>query len=410
MDRLARSITAATLLFLLSLLAACGGSGSASAPASGTAPLTGVTRIVFIAAEDVDWDYGNNTGTNQLTGLSFADDPDAPTFTENVTFSNISSAVTADPAAIANLRIGSTYRKTLYFEYTDNTFTTRKPVPAEWQHLGALGPVIRAEVGDTIMVVFKNMTNSGHNYTMHPHGVFYDKSSEGAPYVSGDPAAFTDGNSVAPGATFTYTWEVPERAGPGSADGTSVMWMYHSHVNEPQDENTGLIGPMIIYKKGNLLADGKVVGIDREFVVLFKVYDENDSFHLENNVSAFTGAPDPAAAALLESDAFIESNLMHTMNGYIYGNLPLETLTMKKGENVRWYLMAMGTEVDLHTPHWHGNTLLTMGQTRTDVLDLLPAQMVMADMVPDNIGTWLFHCHVNDHIKAGMIARYRVDP
>lgn len=31
-----------------------------------------------------------------------------------------------------------------------------------------------------------------------------------------------------------------------------------------------------------------------------------------------------------------------------------------------------------------------------------------ADMVPDNVGTWLFHCHVNDHIKAGMIMRYLV--
>jgi hypothetical protein len=24
------------------------------------------------------------------------------------------------------------------------------------------------------------------------------------------------------------------------------------------------------------------------------------------------------------------------------------------------------------------------------------------------VGTWLFHCHVNDHISAGMITRYRV--
>jgi manganese oxidase len=29
-------------------------------------------------------------------------------------------------------------------------------------------------------------------------------------------------------------------------------------------------------------------------------------------------------------------------------------------------------------------------------------------MVPDNPGVGLFHCHLNDHIKAGMLARYRV--
>jgi hephaestin len=80
---------------------------------------------------------------------------------------------------------------------------------------------------------------------------------------------------------------------------------------------------------------------------------------------------------------------------------------MRRGERVRWYLMGMGTEVDLHTPHWHGNTVLAMGM-RTDVVALLPATMVVADMVPDDPGTWLYHCHVGDHISAGMLARYVV--
>jgi hephaestin len=74
---------------------------------------------------------------------------------------------------------------------------------------------------------------------------------------------------------------------------------------------------------------------------------------------------------------------------------------------VRWYVIGMGTEVDLHTPHWHGNTVLINGM-RTDVAELLPMSMIVADMVPDDIGTWLYHCHVNDHITAGMQALYRV--
>jgi hephaestin len=68
--------------------------------------------------------------------------------------------------------------------------------------------------------------------------------------------------------------------------------------------------------------------------------------------------------------------------------------------------MGMGNEVDLHTPHWHGNTVLAMGM-RTDVVSLLPAAMVVADMEPDDPGTWLFHCHVTDHINAGMQSKYR---
>jgi FtsP/CotA-like multicopper oxidase with cupredoxin domain len=400
------------VLLLLALLTGCGGSSSSTTPAPG------VTRTYFIAAEDVVWDFAP-TGVNQIEGTPFAnytgalaaENPSVPTMTRRIAFDNVSSATdpvnfTADPLAV---QVGTRYKKTLYFEYTDATFTTKKAVPAEWKHLGSLGPAIRAEVGDTIKVVFMNRTNSGRSFTMHPHGVFYDKSSEGAPYVSGDPNAFTAGNSVAPGTKFTYTWEVPERAGPGPADGSSVMWMYHSHVNEPQDENTGLVGPMIVYMKGAMKPVG-ATDIDREFAVMFKVFDETDSFHFNDNLLDFTKLNQAQIDALLGDPGFTsEPHLKHTMNGYIYGNLPLDAMTMKKGEKVRWYLMSMGTEVDLHTPHWHGNTVLSMGM-RTDVVDILPAQMMTVDMVPDNIGTWLFHCHVNDHIKAGMMARYKVDP
>ena len=41
-------------------------------------------------------------------------------------------------------------------------------------------------------------------------------------------------------------------------------------------------------------------------------------------------------------------------------------------------------------------------------MSLLPATTIVADMVPDDPGIWMFHCHVNDHISAGMTARYEV--
>ncbi len=130
--------------------------------------------------------------------------------------------------------------------------------------------------------------------------------------------------------------------------------------------------------------------------------NENNSPFIKANVRRFARAPRPKD---LDDDDFIESNLMHSINGYVFGNEPL--ITMHKGERVRWYVMSMGTEVDLHTPHWHGNTVTVNGM-RMDVVSLLPASMVVADMVPDNAGTWLFHCHVNDHITAGMLTRYQV--
>jgi len=97
--------------------------------------------------------------------------------------------------------------------------------------------------------------------------------------------------------------------------------------------------------------------------------------------------------------------MFHSINGYIFGNLP--GLIMKQGERVRWYLLGMGDEKDMHTPHWHGNTV-TYRHRHTDVIELLPASMTSADMLADNPGNWMFHCHVSDHMEAGMMASYTI--
>jgi manganese oxidase len=356
---------------------------------NGRPPGPGKTRTFYIAADEVEWDYAP-AGMDKITGEPF--DEDANVFVEN-----------------GPDRIGKVYRKAQYREYTDASFTTLKPIAPQWQHLGIMGPVIHAEVGDSIVVVFKN--NATQPYSVHPHGVFYKKDSEGAGYSDGTSGGNKSDDAVEPGQTYTYNWSVPERAGPGPGDPSSMMWMYHSHVIEPADENSGLMGPMIITARGKARPDGSPRDVDREFVMLFKVFDENSSLYLLDNLQTYaTNHPTGAdAEALIEDEDFGESNLMHAINGYVYGNLP--GLTMKKGERVRWYTMAMGTEVDLHTPHWHGNTLLLNGSQmgmRVDVTELLPMSMKTLDMTPDASGTWLFHCHVNDHITAGMMALYTI--
>jgi hephaestin len=339
-------------------------------------------RTYFIAADEVEWDYAP-AGSNLVTGLPFDD-------VANVFMANGPN------------RIGRKYKKALYREYTNGTFSALKPRPAAWEHLGMLGPLIRAVVGDTIEVNFRN--NTGRPVSIHPHGVFYSKANEGAPYADGTSGGSKQDDAVPPGATYTYRWAVPDRAGPGPSDDSSVFWMYHSHTDEVADTYAGLIGPMIITGAGKARADGSPTDVDREFVTMFEVSDENQSPYLADNIATYPtdpGSVDP------EDEEFQESNLKHSINGYVYGNLP--GLVMKKGQMVRWYLMGMGTEVDLHTPHWHGNTLLVEGH-RTDVAELLPATMMMGDMAPDDPGTWLYHCHVNDHILAGMSALYQVTP
>jgi manganese oxidase len=351
----------------------------AAASCSGGSQANQQTRDYYIAADEVTWNYAP-AATNVFTGAPFDD--------ESNTF------VQAGPD-----RIGSTYTKCLYHTYTDATFTQQIARPADQQYLGFLGPVIRAQVGDTVKVTFRN--NCSFPASVHPHGVFYQKKDEGAPYNDGRSAADKAGDAVAPHQQYVYTWEVPDRAGPGPMDGNSVMWMYHSHTDEIPDVYSGLIGPIEITARGKARPDGSPNDVDREFFALFMVNDENQSHYLD---AERTKLAQPPAA---DDADFQESNKMHSINGYVYADGPV--MTMRQGQRVRWYVMSMGNEVDLHTPHWHGNTVTANGM-RTDTVSLLPATMITADMVPDDPGMWGFHCHVSDHILAGMLARYEVLP
>lgn len=357
----------------------------------------GKVRTYYVAADELDWNYAPS-GMDQMTGKPF--EGMAKFFMEH-----------------GPQRIGHIYKKAVYREYTDATFTHLKPRPPEEQYLGILGPILRAEVGDTIKVVFKN--NGTHPYSMHPHGVFYEKASEGVAYNDGTTPQEQEGGHVPPGHTYTYTWEVPERAGPGPNDGSSVVWLYHSHTNELTDVNSGLIGAIIVTRRGMALPDARPKDVDKEFVTLFMIFDENQSWFIDENIRRHTD--DPAGVNKAEATpmdwqglynfvlpgGFSGANERFAINGMQYANLPM--MTMKKSDRVRWYVITMGNGFNLHTPHWHGNVVSDHGQ-RTDVLVLASAQMKTVDMVPDDPGIWLYHCHLSDHMEGGMVARYQVLP
>jgi len=345
------------------------------------------TRTYFIAADPVTWDYVPG-GRDEVAGTPYVD--------------------TAFFAKGPPRAVSTVYKKVLYREYTDSSFRTLKPRTAAWAHLGFLGPVLHAVVGDTIRVVFRN--NATRPYSVHPHGVFYEKSSEGVPYNDGTSAADKGDDAVAPGSTYTYVWPVPARAGPGPMDGSSVMWMYHSHVNEVRDIDTGLLGAMIITARAKAREDGTARDVDRELVMNFEQVEENDSWLSSENLPprdtlrALGPIPNPS-----ETQAIYPWYSKFSINGYTRGSMPLEALTIKRGERVRWYVMSATNDFDFHSPHWHGNTT-TINGMRTDVTFLGPMAMVVADMTPDDVGTWLFHCHVSFHNEAGMAVRYRVTP
>ena len=262
------------------------------------------------------------------------------------------------------------YTKYRYIGYTDSSYAA--PLPqAEW--MGILGPQIRGVVGDTIVVHFLNRTD--RRLSMHPHGVLYSKENEGADSNS-------KGANILPGESYKYTWVVDEASGPGPDDPSTIIWLYHSHVMGEEEMNLGLVGTLIITRKGMESSHSNPFprDVDHEFISLFMIFNE-------------------------ENDK--ESGLKHAINGRIFGNL--NGYETRKGERVRWHVAALGNEQDNHTIHWHGQTVLNHGH-RTDVIEVLPASMVSVDMVPRSPGSWLFHCHVNDHMMAGMSTRWHVLP
>uniref|UniRef100_A0A8D0HPU9 Ceruloplasmin n=1 Tax=Sphenodon punctatus TaxID=8508 RepID=A0A8D0HPU9_SPHPU len=340
----------------------------------------GTTRIYYLGVREVEWNYAPK-GKNVISGQSITNDPEASLFLQS-----------------AKNRVGSIYKKSVYKQYSDATYSTEVPKPA-W--LGFLGPLIRAEVGDTIVVHLKNFARQP--YTIHPHGVFYEKDSEGSLYPDMSSQNQRKDDAVPPGGNHTYTWTVPEDHGPTADDPTCLTWIYHSHTDAPRDIASGLIGPLLTCKEGALKSvSQRRHDVDLDFFLMFSVVDENHSWYLDENIASFCAAPESVDK---EDEAFQESNRMHTINGYVYGNLP--EMTMCAGDHVSWHLFGMGNEIDVHTAFFHGQTLTVRGH-RTDVASLFPATFVTAEMMPQNIGRWLLSCQVNDHLQAGMEALYEV--
>jgi manganese oxidase len=373
--RTARALTAGVAVLVV--LTAVGAGYALLRP--GPVAYTPVTRSYFIAAQPEAWNY-TPSAVDGVTGQSLTapGSTSLPYVAHNATY------------------LGSTLEKCVYVQYTSASFTTVVPQPA---YLGFLGPTLYAVVGDTISIQFHN--SCPFPESMHPHGVFYNKTSEGAVYnysIAGD----NGGDAVPPGSSWHYTWTLPARAGPGPMDGSSIMWMYHSHVYEPVDINTGLIGFIVISQPGDANPDGTPKDIGMNICLLFNVFDESVSSYLPSNVAQY--ALDPAAVNASDPN-WIASLQKYTINGYSFGTMP--TLTIPFGTHVRWYVMGMG--LDYHAATFEGNTVLYDG-ARTNAISLAPASMAVADMWANDSGAWTVFSSLPVDVAAGMEARYVVLP
>ena len=315
-------------------------------------------RTHYIASDEILWNYAPS-GHDMITG-----GPLPP---------------------LAKDQLGRRYWKVVYREYTDATFKTPVAQPASQAYMGLLGPTIHAEAGDTVVIYFKNRAPFATNMALA--GI---QPSKVAP--------------VKPGGTARYEWRITDAEGPGEHDASSLAWRYYSTVDETDDENTGMVGALVVTRRGAAKADGAPADVDEEVFTAFTEMDESLSRLAKANVD------DPAInpRRIKQGPPFTEftfDNQFFSINGYVFGNMPLPVL--REGRRVRWYVIVTGSDFDAHTPHWHGVTALYRGM-RTDIIDAQINQIQVVDMQPDNPGIWLFHCHVALHLENGMEGRFAV--
>ncbi|XP_069724170.1 coagulation factor VIII isoform X2 [Phaenicophaeus curvirostris] len=324
----------------------------------------GKLRRYYIGAVETSWDYIHSDLLSVLhapAGLSGHPGPRLPA-----------------------LGVPPQYRKAVFVEYFDASFTQPKSKPA-W--MGLLGPTIRAEVYDTVVITFKNLASRPYN--LHAVGVSYWKASEGAGYEDERSQPEKEGDRVDPGKTHTYIWEIRENQGPTDGDSPCLTHSYSSNIDSVKDINSGLVGALLVCRPGTLLSDGNQ-NAQQEFVMLFAVFDEGKSWYAE-----------PGSLAAPHN-----STELHTINGYINGSLPGLTLCLKK--QAHWHVIGLGTGPEVHSIFFEAHTFLVRSH-RLSSLEISPATYLTAQTMPETSGWFRMFCQIPSHQQAGMEAIVKVE-
>lgn len=121
-----------------------------------------------------------------------------------------------------------------------------------WAYNASLpGPLIRARVGDRLIVHFKNALPQPT--TVHWHGLRVPMAMDGVPGASQPP--------VQPGVSFTYDFIVPDAG----------LYWYHPHVMSAAQVGFGLYGALLVDDPA------EHVGVNDQLVLVLSDIDANES-------------------------------------------------------------------------------------------------------------------------------------
>ncbi|XP_061642909.1 coagulation factor VIII isoform X1 [Phyllopteryx taeniolatus] len=337
------------------------------------------SRHYYIAAEEISWDYGIRKAPYLIKPRE---------------------------ARRGMRKFLPKYKKVVFKAYRDKDFLDPANRGELQEHLGIMGPFIKAEVNELLTVIFKN--KASRPYSFHLQGV-YDRtqgagiSQRYAPFL---PAG-VPGEPVPPGEARMYNWRITRKQGPTDEEFGCKAGAYYSTVDKERDLHSGLIGPLVVCKTGTLPTTENL-GPIQDFSLLFHTFDETKSWYLEENLKNHCGPP----CEVNPDDPWYHiSNQFAAINGYVAETLP--GLMVAQRQRVRWHLLNVGSDGEYHAVHFHGLpfTLHTGQEHRMGIYNLFPGVFGTIEMIPSTVGTWLVECTVGDYQLAGMRAKLLVyDP
>uniref|UniRef100_A0A8C7JD97 Coagulation factor VIII n=1 Tax=Oncorhynchus kisutch TaxID=8019 RepID=A0A8C7JD97_ONCKI len=288
-------------------------------------------------------------------------------------------------------QLGHEYKKVVYVEYTDQTFTTRKsPVKR------LLGPLLRGQVDEHFQIVFKNLASRPFN--IYPNGL-----TKISPLRKTGNEGEKDLRSLAvpPNGTYGYMWKLTAEDGPLERDPQCLTRLYQSTINPERDVATGLVGPLLICKKDSMDTRGRLVGPDKVKQLMFAVFDENKSWNINDNIQKYSR--DPSMVNPTDPD-FYNSNVIYNVNGIMFNG---QMIQVCKDDVTFWHLANVGTQSDFLSVYFTGNPFMR-DNVYESVLTLFPMSGETVTMETELIGEWEISAFDSSLKSLGMSARYSV--
>nr|XP_020451699.1 coagulation factor VIII-like [Monopterus albus] len=318
----------------------------------------------YIAAEEVTWDYAPHLKPtdSELRSRYF-------------------------PAAPHHLDYK--YKKVVYVEYTDGSFTQRKNTCKT-----LAGPLLKGQVNDEIHITFRNLASRLFN--IYPNGLTKISLLQRSTNDAEKDLRFM---GVPPNGTFVYGWRLTTDDGPLEGDPQCLTQLYQSTISPERDLASGLVGTLLICKYDAMDIFGNLLGPDRQWSLMFAVFDENKSWYFNDNMQKSSQKP-----FNITDPEFYNSNVIYSVNGIMFRR---HQLVMCKNDVTFWHVVNVGTQTDFLSVYFTGN-LFQYQHLYQSVLTLFPMTGMSVPMETELLGEWEISAFDSSLKSRGMSIRYSV--